>query len=37
MLLEKMPNVELQDLQGNAVSAHDFLGKKTLIFIWASW
>lgn len=37
MLLEKMPDVDLEDLDGNSVSLKEYLGKKTLIFMWASW
>lgn len=37
MLLTKIPNVELQDVDGNQVNIHDYLGKNTLIFMWASW
>lgn len=37
MLLKKMPNVELEDLNGNPQSLHDLIGKRCLIFMWASW
>ncbi|WP_147803288.1 TlpA family protein disulfide reductase [Alkalicoccus halolimnae] len=37
MLLDKIENIALTDLEGNTVSLHDFHGKKTLIFMWASW
>ncbi|KGX85631.1 hypothetical protein N783_14145 [Pontibacillus marinus BH030004 = DSM 16465] len=37
MLLQKLDNVELLDLDGNTVSTDDFRGKNTLIFMWASW
>jgi peroxiredoxin len=37
MLIEKMPNITLNDLQGNPISTHDYHGKKTLIFMWSSW
>jgi peroxiredoxin len=37
MLLEKMPQISLQDLQGQEVAVSDFKGKKLLIFMWASW
>ncbi|TFB21790.1 redoxin domain-containing protein [Filobacillus milosensis] len=37
MLLEKLPSFELQDVNGNAMSTDDYRGKKTLIFMWASW
>ncbi len=37
MLLEKIPNVELEDLTGKPISLHDLNGKKTLIFMWASY
>jgi len=31
------PDFTLPDLDGNLVSLSDFRGKKTLVFIWASW
>ncbi|WP_395940589.1 TlpA family protein disulfide reductase [Bacillus sp. HMF5848] len=37
MLLSKMKNVTLSDLTGNDVYIDDFKGKKTLLFMWASW
>ncbi|MFC4321191.1 peroxiredoxin family protein [Litchfieldia salsa] len=37
MLLTKMKNITLPDLNGNPVSISDFEGKNTLIFMWASW
>jgi peroxiredoxin len=37
MLLQKIPDFKLQDLHGNTISLHQFLGKKTLIFMWSSW
>lgn len=37
MLLEKIEDVQLEDVHGNAVSIKDFRGKNTLIFMWASW
>jgi peroxiredoxin len=37
MLLQKIQNIELPDLNGNKVSLSDFRGKNTLIFMWASW
>jgi glutathione peroxidase-family protein len=37
MLLQKILNIELSDLNGNKVSLSDFHGKNTLIFMWASW
>jgi peroxiredoxin len=37
MLLTKMKDVSLPDLQGNSVSISDYKGKNTLIFMWASW
>ncbi|ERJ11382.1 peroxiredoxin family protein [Haloplasma contractile] len=37
MLLQKIQNIELSDLNGNTVSLKDFRGKNTLIFMWASW
>ena len=37
MLLEKIQNIQLADLDGNPISLEDFQGKNTLIFMWASW
>jgi cytochrome oxidase Cu insertion factor (SCO1/SenC/PrrC family) len=37
MILEKIPNVELEDLEGNPFSLHNLKDKKALIFMWASW
>ncbi|MFE8702965.1 TlpA family protein disulfide reductase [Cytobacillus sp. FJAT-54145] len=37
MLLETIPNFKFEDIEGNEVSLKDFVGKKTLIFMWASW
>lgn len=37
MLLTKMKDVSLLDLNGKSVSISDFKGKNTLIFMWASW
>ncbi|WP_408005292.1 TlpA family protein disulfide reductase [Pseudalkalibacillus berkeleyi] len=37
MLLEKLPEVQLQDLNGNPYSTNQLKGKKALIFMWASW
>lgn len=37
MLLEKMPNFTFTDLDGNEFSTEQLFGKKTLIFMWASW
>lgn len=37
MLLQKIQTIELPDLNGKQVSLHDFRGKNTLIFMWASW
>jgi peroxiredoxin len=37
MLLEKIDNIVLPDLDGNEVSLSDYKGKNTLIFMWASW
>lgn len=37
MLLEKIQDVPLSDLEGNEVLLSDFLKKNTLIFMWASW
>jgi peroxiredoxin len=37
MLLTKMQDVTLPDLNGNSVSISDYKGKNTLIFMWASW
>lgn len=37
MLLETLPEVQLQDLDGNTYSTAQLKGKKALIFMWASW
>ncbi|WP_152640107.1 peroxiredoxin family protein [Virgibacillus necropolis] len=37
MLLQKIQEVKLSDLNGNKVSISDYRGKNTLIFMWASW
>ncbi|WP_019413941.1 redoxin domain-containing protein [Paenisporosarcina sp. TG20] len=37
MLLEKIQDLTLKDLNGNKVSINDYRGKNTLIFMWASW
>ncbi|MBP3950712.1 TlpA family protein disulfide reductase [Bacillus suaedae] len=37
MLLQKMPTVQLFDLDGKEVSINDYQGKNTLLFMWASW
>lgn len=37
MLLQKIQNIQLPDLNGKQVSFNDFRGKNTLIFMWASW
>lgn len=37
MLLKKMPNFSFIDLNGKEFSTERLLGKKTLIFMWASW
>nr|WP_318036163.1 redoxin family protein [Halobacillus amylolyticus] len=37
MLMEKIPNFSLKDVDGKEVSIDDFKGKQTLIFMWASW
>ncbi|MFZ3579533.1 peroxiredoxin family protein [Virgibacillus sp. DJP39] len=37
MLLEKIQDLQLEDLNGKQVSISDFRGKNTLIFMWASW
>lgn len=37
MLLEKIQDLQLEDLNGNKVSLSDFRGKNTLVFMWASW
>ncbi len=37
MLLERMNNIQLEDVEGQKVSIQDFQGKNTLIFMWASW
>ncbi|WP_156889854.1 peroxiredoxin family protein [Planococcus lenghuensis] len=37
MLLEKIQDMTLRDLEGNPVALSDYRGKNTLIFMWASW
>ncbi|PLR77339.1 hypothetical protein CU633_11250 [Bacillus sp. V3-13] len=37
MLLEKLPDLSLTDMSGNPFSLKELQGKKTLIFMWASW
>lgn len=37
MLLEKLPEIRMQDLNGNPYSTKQLEGKKALIFMWASW
>ncbi|MDQ0341093.1 peroxiredoxin [Caldalkalibacillus uzonensis] len=37
MLLSPMPEFKLKDIHGNIVSTANYIGKKTLIFMWASW
>jgi peroxiredoxin len=37
MLLTKMNDVTLPDLNEKPVSISDYKGKNTLIFMWASW
>ncbi|HEX6923424.1 MAG TPA: redoxin domain-containing protein [Bacillales bacterium] len=37
MLLEQMPDLRLQDVDGNTVSLEEYRGSKTLVFMWASW
>ncbi|MGM7701549.1 TlpA family protein disulfide reductase [Pseudalkalibacillus sp. Hm43] len=37
MLLETIPDVQLQDLDGKTFSTAQLKGKKALIFMWASW
>ena len=37
MLLEKIQDLQLKNLEGKKVSISDFSGKQTLIFMWASW
>ncbi|WP_408640731.1 TlpA family protein disulfide reductase [Salipaludibacillus keqinensis] len=37
MLLNTFPSLELQTLDGGTFSSHELKGKKTLIFMWASW
>jgi cytochrome oxidase Cu insertion factor (SCO1/SenC/PrrC family) len=37
MLLQKFPTFTLTDLNGQPFSTDDLLGKKTLLFMWASW
>ncbi|WP_456279180.1 peroxiredoxin family protein [Bacillus sp. AK128] len=37
MLLSKIEDFTLMDLHGKEVSITEYRGKKTLIFMWASW
>ncbi|MGP4079512.1 TlpA family protein disulfide reductase [Pseudalkalibacillus sp. R45] len=37
MLLEKMPSVQLTNMDGEEFSTDRLRGKKALIFMWASW
>ncbi len=37
MLLKKLPNIHLTSIDGSSFSTDQLLGKKTLIFMWASW
>lgn len=37
MLLKKLPNFSLTTMSGEEFSTDQLLGKKTLIFMWASW
>jgi hypothetical protein len=37
MLLTKIKDISLLDLNGKKVAISDFYGKNTLIFMWASW
>lgn len=37
MLLKKIPNFTLTGMNGMEFSTDQILGKKTLIFMWASW
>ena len=33
----KVPDVALTDMNGNSVSFSQFIGKKLIVFNWASW
>ena len=33
----KVPDVVLTDMKGNSVSISQFVGKKLIVFNWASW
>ncbi|MBM7616235.1 TlpA family protein disulfide reductase [Alkaliphilus hydrothermalis] len=33
----KVIDFTFQDLDGNTISIKDYMGKKLLIFMWASW
>ncbi|MBM6617943.1 TlpA family protein disulfide reductase [Bacillus suaedaesalsae] len=37
MLLKKIPNFTLTDLQGKPYSFEKLRGQNTLIFMWSSW
>jgi hypothetical protein len=34
---DKLPDVRLGSMGGNSVALHDLLGRKSLIYVWASW
>jgi len=34
---EAVPQIVLPDLEGEPVSLSTFLGRKLLVFMWASW
>ncbi len=34
---DEAPDFELRSLDGNAVHLSDYRGKKTILFMWASW
>lgn len=37
MLLKKLPKFTFTGMNGEEFSTDQLLGKKTLIFMWASW
>jgi len=34
---DKLPDLRLGSMGGNSVALHDLLGRKSLVYVWASW
>lgn len=34
---DRLPNVVLPSLDGRSAQLNDFLGRRLLLFVWASW